>query len=1075
MNFDNWAWFNPSVPMEWYCNEATYVELAAMGVNTIRWYLNYALIEDNDNPLTYKQSGWDWLDQNLTWAEKYGIKIIINMHVPPSMATDDWDDSRIETLQLWVGENAASNMNRLKALWQAIATRYKDNPTVLGYGLLNEPRVPYINNSISDSEAQWETLAGQLKTLIRAIDTNHILFVEPTTKVYDTTNQEDIVTDYSAAMFTLDDSNYAMEVHIYDPLELTHQKVDGGYTPGAMVYPQDDVIALASNTWVDMTEYTGTNATPYNLSTGGFQTVESDKYTVSDDSTINIGYVLLDCSNAGSGSTIYWDNVKIAKYTNDGTLVGYVCEYDFSYAGNFPIAPTYWNNNVNWSSTGGVSNGGCLVVTGTTGQLHVSQNSDFKYVAIEKGYKYSAVATVKIVDSSATAILPHIAFAHTDSVHGLNKEYLREVINRYRPAANTAGVPLYIGEFGAFVDSFPYGGRRWTADMLDLCKEYGLSASFHEYKPGLYESYYSSVVDSDNVTVTEGTDVLDKQLYDIFKQRWKPVEMTNTSLIEPFQVPRIRSMSIGYFVWYTTDPTHPRMSKYITAEGFKELASLGFNSVRLYLNYKTYEDSYDSTTKVTTFKASGWEWLDLQIARAKAAGLRIVLSLHVAPEEFMEPGHYGPFREGQVPNNGPTDTRANRMQRTKNIWVAIASRYANEPAVEGFDLLNEPYLSGADSKAEGLDLYYGFIEELIEAIRKVNTYAYFVIQRPFAVNSTGYSMLESFRLVSDPKALYDFHWYYWVKYTQQLYNSSNPYRCSYPNSRVAAMISSTDSNFTGIVWGDADFVYNSSDWQDVESELIDWPVDSGTVYPSATWMMKISNLGSNGSVYIDDIYIKEYDSDGTFVQELMLPEGFEISTEDSLFYWTSSGATGSNLNISDDYNATASGSKSLALAIASGDYTIGNKSSWYYIPHGGAGHQYKVCCKMKFVNCDNTATVKMGLRSPRVNDAFRWTKEDCLRPILKRFVDWAKENHVGLYCGEFGCISQVIASAEGNGKEYLQDVLDLFDEYGINYSFHDYHSSTWGFYNDSVDEDEEDPYPTQRVANTFDVFKNYVE
>lgn len=528
MNFDNWAWFNPSVPMEWYCNESTYLELSNMGINTVRWYLNYALIEDNDNPLTYKQSGWNWLDQNLAWAEKYGIKIIINMHVPPSMPTDDWDDSRIETLQLWVGDDATSNMNRLKALWQAIATRYKDNPTVLGYGLLNEPRVPYINNSVSDSEAQWETLAGQLKTLIRAIDTNHVLFVEPTTKVHDMDNDEDLVTNYREAMFTLNDDNYSMEVHLYEPMELTHQ-ASNGYPIGEFTYPKTDVISLVTNEWVDSTEYSDTNdATTYNFSSRTYQTVESNTYMVASNSTINIGYAMLNCYNIGNGNTVYWDNLKIAQYDTNGTFVKYVKEYNFNTQDDFVISSVYWNNNVNWSSTGGVDNSGCLITTDNGDDYMISQNGDYKYFAIEKGYKYRAIATIKIIGSNTSTILPQIAFCHTDSVHGVDKDYLREIMLSYKTIANNNNVPLYIGEFGSFVDSFPYGGRTWTADMLDLMNEYGISGSYHQYKPGLYSSYYSSVVDSDNVRVTEGTDVRDGLLYNIFKERWGNSETTLT-------------------------------------------------------------------------------------------------------------------------------------------------------------------------------------------------------------------------------------------------------------------------------------------------------------------------------------------------------------------------------------------------------------------------------------------------------------------------------------------------------------------------------------------------------------------
>jgi len=41
-----------------------------MGMNTIRFYLNYHFFEDDTNPYNYKQTAWDWLDQNIAWAKK---------------------------------------------------------------------------------------------------------------------------------------------------------------------------------------------------------------------------------------------------------------------------------------------------------------------------------------------------------------------------------------------------------------------------------------------------------------------------------------------------------------------------------------------------------------------------------------------------------------------------------------------------------------------------------------------------------------------------------------------------------------------------------------------------------------------------------------------------------------------------------------------------------------------------------------------------------------------------------------------------------------------------------------------
>ena len=134
MALGNNVWSNPSSPDLSHHSESTYKELSEMGFNCVRFYINYGLFESDVNPYHYKKSGFDWLDKNIRWAKKYGMGIIINMHYPQGKY-----QSNGEGLELWTKK---SNQDRLTALWKKIARRYADEPTVWGYGLINEPVVP---------------------------------------------------------------------------------------------------------------------------------------------------------------------------------------------------------------------------------------------------------------------------------------------------------------------------------------------------------------------------------------------------------------------------------------------------------------------------------------------------------------------------------------------------------------------------------------------------------------------------------------------------------------------------------------------------------------------------------------------------------------------------------------------------------------------------------------------------------------------------------------------------------------------------------------------------------------------
>ena len=141
----------------------TIARVAAMGMNAVRFYMNYRTFEADAAPGTYLDDGWQWLDDNIAWAKRHGVYLILNMHVPPggfqSLGAGKalWDRPDVQ--------------DRLITLWTAIARHCKGEPTVAGYDLLNEPVV-------TRAASQWRDLAARIAAGIRAADPDHMLFVE---------------------------------------------------------------------------------------------------------------------------------------------------------------------------------------------------------------------------------------------------------------------------------------------------------------------------------------------------------------------------------------------------------------------------------------------------------------------------------------------------------------------------------------------------------------------------------------------------------------------------------------------------------------------------------------------------------------------------------------------------------------------------------------------------------------------------------------------------------------------------------------------------------------------------------
>jgi hypothetical protein len=157
--FGNQVWNNVRLPRRDH-DETDYQRVAAMGMNAVRFYMNYRTFENDAAPGKYLDDGWQWLDDNVAWAKRHGVYLILNMHVPPGGF-----QSLGNGKALWDRPEA---QDRLIALWTAIARHCKGEPTVAGYDLLNEPVV-------TKAASQWHDLAARVAAAIRAVDGDHML------------------------------------------------------------------------------------------------------------------------------------------------------------------------------------------------------------------------------------------------------------------------------------------------------------------------------------------------------------------------------------------------------------------------------------------------------------------------------------------------------------------------------------------------------------------------------------------------------------------------------------------------------------------------------------------------------------------------------------------------------------------------------------------------------------------------------------------------------------------------------------------------------------------------------------
>ena len=148
--------------------------IKSTGANTIRLPFHYKLFTDEDYMgITGQQDGFARVDSLVEWCRESELFLILDMHDAPGGQTgDNIDDSYGYP---WLFDSEASQQ-KFCDIWRAIADRYKNEPVILGYELLNEPIAPYFEN-VDELNAKLEGVYKKGVAAIREVDQNHIILL----------------------------------------------------------------------------------------------------------------------------------------------------------------------------------------------------------------------------------------------------------------------------------------------------------------------------------------------------------------------------------------------------------------------------------------------------------------------------------------------------------------------------------------------------------------------------------------------------------------------------------------------------------------------------------------------------------------------------------------------------------------------------------------------------------------------------------------------------------------------------------------------------------------------------------
>ena len=193
-----------------FVTEKDLLFLKRIGINSIRIPFSYHWFIDDNNPAMIKEDGFRLLDYAVDLAEKHGIRSILDLHTTPGSQNPDWHSDSITGQQLFWKYKVFRD--QVICLWKAIADHYANRTCVIGYDIINEPgpgvKADEINGFYSEAIKE-----------IRAVDQNHILFLEGT----------DFGRDFTT-LDQLDDPQVSYSMHFY-PFVLDEDVLDEKMPP----------------------------------------------------------------------------------------------------------------------------------------------------------------------------------------------------------------------------------------------------------------------------------------------------------------------------------------------------------------------------------------------------------------------------------------------------------------------------------------------------------------------------------------------------------------------------------------------------------------------------------------------------------------------------------------------------------------------------------------------------------------------------------------------------------------------------------------------------------------------------
>lgn len=142
------------------------------GFNSVRVPFSYRLFVTETTPAKLAGEGYALLDDVVAWCRQEKLYVILDMHAAPGGQTGDNIDDSWGYPFLF---ESPESQDLTVAIWRKLALRYRNEPAVIGFDLLNEPIAHYFD--AARLNPKLEPLYRRIVTAIREVNRNHVIFL----------------------------------------------------------------------------------------------------------------------------------------------------------------------------------------------------------------------------------------------------------------------------------------------------------------------------------------------------------------------------------------------------------------------------------------------------------------------------------------------------------------------------------------------------------------------------------------------------------------------------------------------------------------------------------------------------------------------------------------------------------------------------------------------------------------------------------------------------------------------------------------------------------------------------------